>query len=913
MKLSIGSKRQLLALLVLGCSGIWAGCGATSASPTTKGTGGSSAVQVAVAPTQASVHLGATAQFTATVSNASNTAVTWSVNGAAGGSAATGTIDSTGLYTAPAAMPASATITITATSVQDTTQSASAAVTLLPAVTVAVTPATVTLALSATQAFQATVTGDSNQAVSWSVNDVAGGNSTVGTIDASGNYTAPATLPSPATVTVTATSQADASVKGTAQVTLQNSVQVTLAPVQPSLRISETLQFTATVSNASNTAVAWSVNGAAGGSAATGTIDSTGLYTAPATLPTPATVTVTATSVQDAEQSASTTVTLLPALTVTVTPASVTLDLKATQAFQATITGDTNQAVSWSVNTVAGGNSTVGTIDASGNYTAPATLPSPATVTVTATSQADAQAKGTAEVTLKPGDRAPDYPRFGQPLDWQGRLRDANLPDRGARQLHRNHRTERQRAAAQCHRHVDKSQLTGDGSATLTLTSASFSLAQSAVPVTVAANATDSAGTLSQQTATVNFTITGWKGQVHTLAGLPGGVGFADGTGSSAELQANALTNDGAGTLYFIDGRGKALRTAQISTGTVATLVGSPYGFAIPYGEAIAWDSSRQTLYASDSATSVILKYHLGDNYPSVLAGTGTAGAVDGPDATAQFNGPIGIALSPDHNSLYVADSGNDAIRKIDLVGGTVSTIAGQLGVQGSVDGVGAAALLAYPWGLDIDPLGKYLYFSEHWGPKIRRLTLADGTVTTLSGSGTPGTQDGPAASATFTLPQEVRVDPHDNGADLLYIVDDGKIRALTLGASPVVFTVAGQEAIGAQDGAGAQATFYAPQDLTVVPDLTAAGTSSLFVADTGNGLIRRIDVSSPAAAATAGTITANVTTLAGGAAASRPGRRPRRQYRLQYPLHRALRPAPGHQHRWQGRLRRRQHQQRHP
>lgn len=857
---------SLPGVILLACSVLWTGCGATTPSQTQTNSGGGASVQVTLSPSQPSVRLGATLQFSATVTNAQNTAVTWSVNQTAGGSSSIGIIDKNGLYTAPATMPSPATVTVTATSAQDATKSASTTVTLLPDVTVAITPATATVVLGARQAFTATVAGDSNQAVTWSVNDVAGGNSTVGTIDASGNYTAPATLPNPATVTISATSQADTHAVGKAQVTLTQAMQISISPSQPSVRLQETLQFTATVQNSTNTAVTWSVNGTAGGNAVTGAIDSNGLYTAPATLPTPAAVTVTATSVQDPSKSASTTVTLLPALTVTVTPASVTLALNAMQAFTATITGDTNQAVIWSVNGVDGGNSTVGTIDAAGNYTAPAALPTPATVTVTATSQADKNVSGSAQVTLKTPTTTVEISPATATIaigkaDSGSQAFTVTAPDgfKGTIDLTATGVPPNVTAA------WDTSSLTGSGTATLTLTSASYSLAQANIPITVTATATDSTGKTSDQTAVVSLSITGWKGQIRTLAGQPGGVGFEDGTGSAVELKANAITSDGSGTLYFIDGWGKAMRTLQISSGTVTTLVGSPFSFAFPYGLGVVWDASRQQLYASDTAVNVIFAYHPGDSHTTAIAGTGKAGAADGPAASAQFNDPHGLALSPDHNTLYVADSGNQAIRAINLVTGTVTTLAGQLGIQGSQDGVGAAALLAWPWGLDIDPAGKYLYFSEHYGPKIRRITLADGTVTTLAGNGKPGTQDGPAASATFTQPGALRVDPHDSGADLLYVTDGNAIRVLTLGASPTVFTLAGNvNNSGDQDGPGNQASFNDPQDLTVIPDLAGAGTSALFVADTDNGLIRRIDVSSPTTAATSGTMTATVTSVAG-------------------------------------------------
>jgi len=111
-------------------------------------------------------------------------------------------------------------VTVRATSVANPASSAQAAVTLLPPVVVSVAPSSVSLTLGTTQAFTATVTGNANTSVVWSVNGTPGGTAAVGTITAAGVYTAPAVLPSPSIVTVRATSAASASSSGQAAVTL---------------------------------------------------------------------------------------------------------------------------------------------------------------------------------------------------------------------------------------------------------------------------------------------------------------------------------------------------------------------------------------------------------------------------------------------------------------------------------------------------------------------------------------------------------------------------------------------------------------------------------------------------------------------------------------------------------------------
>jgi len=177
-------------------------------------------VTVAVTPATASVQAGAMQTFMAAVTNTSNAAVTWSVNGVNGGNSTVGMVTAAGVYTAPASVPSPAAVTVKATSAADSTKFASATVTVVAPISVAVTPATASVQAGMTQTFAAAVTGASNMSVNWSVNGAAGGNATVGMISASGVYTAPMTVPAPATVTITAVSVMDSTKSGSAQTTV---------------------------------------------------------------------------------------------------------------------------------------------------------------------------------------------------------------------------------------------------------------------------------------------------------------------------------------------------------------------------------------------------------------------------------------------------------------------------------------------------------------------------------------------------------------------------------------------------------------------------------------------------------------------------------------------------------------------
>jgi len=184
-----------------------------------------STVTVALVPASTTVPLGGPQQFAATVTGASNPAVTWQVNNVTGGNATVGSISSGGLYQAPAAVPTSPAVTVSAISNANGSTFGSASVTIAasgtPTVSVTSTPSGVTnVYTGAAQTFNAAVTGETNNAVNWEVNNVPSGNSTLGTISTAGVYTAPAAVPSPALVIITAVSQASTSVSGSYPITI---------------------------------------------------------------------------------------------------------------------------------------------------------------------------------------------------------------------------------------------------------------------------------------------------------------------------------------------------------------------------------------------------------------------------------------------------------------------------------------------------------------------------------------------------------------------------------------------------------------------------------------------------------------------------------------------------------------------
>ena len=397
---------------------VMVGCGGGMSTSTT-----TPAVAVSITtPTSAqTVPVNGTLAITAAVANTTNTAVTWTVSGVTNGNSTYGTIAGSGLsvtYTAPAAVPATATFNITATSQADNTKSASVSVTISAGVVVSMTTPTgpQNVPVSSTLGFTASVTGTSNTGVTWTVNGITNGNATYGTISGSGlsvTYTAPAAVPSPATFNVTATSVADTTKSASVSVTILPVVVVSITTPTgaQSLAVNATLGITASVTGTSNTGVTWTVNGVTNGNSTYGTISGSGLsvtYTAPAAVPSPATFNVTATSVADTTKSASVsvTITVAPAVAVSITsPTNLTpsVAVNGTLAITAAVANTSNTAVTWTVNGITNGNATYGTIAGSGlsvSYDAPAAVPSPATFNVTATSVADNTKSASVSVTI---------------------------------------------------------------------------------------------------------------------------------------------------------------------------------------------------------------------------------------------------------------------------------------------------------------------------------------------------------------------------------------------------------------------------------------------------------------------------------------------------------------------------------
>lgn len=204
------------------------------------------------------------------------------------------------------------------------------------------------------------------------------------------------------------------------------------------------------------------------------------------------------------------------------------------------------------------------------------------------------------------------------------------------------------------------------------------------------------------------------------------------------------------------------------------------------------------------------------------------SGNTDGSGTAARFSNPVGVAVA-DNGTIYVADAGNQTIRKIS--GNTVTTFAGSAGLTGTADGAGASARFSYPWGLTVDGAGN-LFVCDSGNHTIRKITPA-GQVTTFAGSpGESGSVDGTGATARFSHPSSIAIDSSGN----LYVTDysNSTIRRIT--PTAVVTTLAGVAGqFGFADGQGASARFNYPDGVAV------DSSDNIWVSDSNNHVIRRI------------------------------------------------------------------------
>jgi sugar lactone lactonase YvrE len=210
----------------------------------------------------------------------------------------------------------------------------------------------------------------------------------------------------------------------------------------------------------------------------------------------------------------------------------------------------------------------------------------------------------------------------------------------------------------------------------------------------------------------------------------------------------------------------------------------------------------------------------------TTFAGTGKPDAINGEKMKAAFSNLMGLAADSSGN-LYIADSRNNLIRKI-AADGSVSTVAGS-GISGSSDGKGRSASFFFPGAITIDEKGT-LYIADTQNSMVRKIS-ADGTVTTIAGRPSAAIEKKRDTVAKFNRPYGIAVDKKGN----VYVSDWERDMIKKISPEGMITAFAGNGKKGAKDGNGAAATFYLPEGLTIDKK------GNLYVADTYNNMIRKI------------------------------------------------------------------------
>lgn len=342
----------------------------------------------------------------------------------------------------------------------------------------------------------------------------------------------------------------------------------------------------------------------------------------------------------------------------------------------------------------------------------------------------------------------------------------------------------------------------------------------------VRAYATNAAGTAygSVVTFTTGADLSAKVGTVSTFAGSSAS-GFDDGTGANATFyNPQGITIDASGTFYIADALNSAIRkmtsgadvTTLTGNGDIGYVDGSLADARFYAPQSLVTDATGN-IYVADFSNNLIRKITPA-GVVSTVAGSGTAGYDDGTGANATFNNPRGIVIGADGN-LYVADRGNNLIRKVTMAG-VVTTFAGNRAAAQVDNTTGTSASFNKPSGIAVDASGN-LYVADAFNYAIRKITTA-GAVTTYLGQ---------SRHRIVGTPSAISIDAKGN----MFITDQtGRIFEIT--SDKVLLQLAGISATaGFTNGTGTAALFAAPQGVV------ADGSGNIYVTDSGNNSIRKI------------------------------------------------------------------------
>ena len=343
-----------------------------------------------------------------------------------------------------------------------------------------------------------------------------------------------------------------------------------------------------------------------------------------------------------------------------------------------------------------------------------------------------------------------------------------------------------------------------------------------------------------------------YDGTIATPAGN-GTQGYSGDSGLATAATLNApiaVALDAAGNIYIVDQGNSVVRKVNVSNGNITTIAGNgTAGYSGDGGQAtaaelngpsgVAIDSSGN-LYIADAGNNVIRFVSTSSGAITTVVGTGTAGyAGDGGQASsAQVNQPNDVKIDSAGN-LYIADSGNSVIRKVNS-SGTISTVAGDGNWNFSGDGGQAtSAEMEYPDAIALDSANN-IYISDYFVSEIRKVTVSTGIISAVAGGDSNGYSGdgGPATSAQLSYPGGVAVDSQGN----VYIADGGNnaIRVVS-GTTGIITTLVGSWTNAGDAGPNVVATLNSPAGIALAPVPGAYSSINFFIADTSDNEIRRV------------------------------------------------------------------------
>ncbi len=356
--------------------------------------------------------------------------------------------------------------------------------------------------------------------------------------------------------------------------------------------------------------------------------------------------------------------------------------------------------------------------------------------------------------------------------------------------------------------------------------------------------------------------------EVTDIAGSRGNSGNADGIGAEARFDiSQGLTR--AGDDLYVAGFHNTLRKIDPATGQVTTVAGADgvdgsedgdaadARFGIAFG--LTGSPDGRHVYYLDLGNNNIRRYGTQDGRVITVAGAvDPTGWLDGAPGTSRMDQPGQVWASADGCRVYVVDSGNDVIRRVDRGTREIVTIAGNPQESGFIDGVGDAARFDFPYGIWVDMQERFAYVTDTGNDAVRRIELATGEVTTILGgpdAGAGASRDGAFETARLLTPAAIVGRARLGDTSRLYVTeaDTSTVRLIDLDAG-TLSTIAGggprnPRQVG-PDGVGVSAEFDTPIGLALDAD---AGI--LYVAEQAHHLIRAVRLSDTAVTTIAGTL----------------------------------------------------------